>query len=127
MLLYVHDDLVNAIQNFFSTGYMPKAFNETLVTLIPKIDTPSNLTHFRPISLCNMVYKIISKVLMNRVKPLLGTCISHSQVAFVLGRQIVDNIIIAHEYIYWLNNKRYGKDAFMALKIDMSKAYDRVE
>lgn len=64
---------------------------------------------------------------MNRVKPFLSACISYSQAAFVPGRQILDNLIITHEYIHWLNHKRHGRDVYMALKIDMSKAYDRVE
>lgn len=79
---------------------MPKTFNETLVTLILKINILLNLAHYRPISLCNVVYKIISKVLMNRVKQLLGVFISHSQAAFVPRHQIIDNVILAHEYIH---------------------------
>lgn len=79
---------------------MPKAFTKTLVPFIPKIDTPLTLAHFRAIRLCNVVYKIISKILVNRVKPLLGACVSQSQIAFVPGRQIVDTIIVAHEYIF---------------------------
>lgn len=54
-------------------------------------------------------------------------CISKSQATFVSGHQITDNLIIAHEYIHWLNHRRKGKDAYMALKIDISKAYDRVK
>lgn len=110
---------MNAISNFFKTGYMPKAFNETLVTLIPKIDTLLNLSQFKPISFSNAVYKIISKILVNRVKPLLKVCSSQSQA--------VDNLIIGHECIHWLNHTRKGRDACMVLKIVISKAHDRVK
>lgn len=123
----VSTDVVNFVKCFFQFSCLPKATNETLVTLILKIQNPIDLKHFRPISLCNVVYKIISKILANRMKAVLGHCISQAQSAFVPGRQIIDNIIIAHECIHFLNNKRYGRDGFMALKIDMAKAYDRVE
>ena len=98
-----------------------------MITLIPKIDNPLCVSQFIPISLCNVVYRIISKILVNRLKPLLKHCISMNQSAFIPGRQIIDNVIIAHESIHCLNNMRSGSNAFMALKLDMSKAYDRVE
>lgn len=95
-------DIIDTIQGFFHSGFLSKAINETLVTLIPKIDNPLNLAHFRPISLCNVFYKIISKILVNRLKPLLNSCISYSQAAFVPNRQILDNVMVAHEYMHWL-------------------------
>lgn len=123
----IKGDVVETIRGFLHRGFLPKAINETLVTLIPKIDTPVNLSQCRPISLCNVLYKIISKVLVNRLKPFLASCISQSQATFVPNRQILDNVIVAHEYIHWLNSKRKGNESFMALKLDMSKVYDRVE
>ena len=79
-------DMVNAVTSFFYTGNLLRAVNETLITLIPKIDNPLNLTQYRPISLCNTTYKIISKVLANRLKMVLNKCISETQSAFVPGR-----------------------------------------
>ncbi|XP_071933651.1 uncharacterized protein [Coffea arabica] len=108
-------------------GHLLKSVNETLISLIPKTNTASSISDFRPISLCNVLYKIISKVLTNRFKLVLSACISHSQSAFVPERQILDNVLIAHECIHFLKNKRVGRDGFMAIKLDMSKAYDRVE
>ena len=78
--------MVNAVTSFFHTDNILRAFNDTLITLIPKIDNPLNLTQYRPISLCNTMYKIISKVLANRLKMVLNRCISESQSAFVPGR-----------------------------------------
>ncbi|KAL3529594.1 hypothetical protein ACH5RR_008916 [Cinchona calisaya] len=123
----IHKDVVDAIQSCFHSGFLLKSINETLVTLIPKCDIPTNLTHYRPISLRNALYKAISKILVNRLKPFLNACISKNQAAFVPDRQIFDNVIISREYLHFQKNKRLGKVGRMALKLDMSKAYDKVE
>ncbi|KAL3528849.1 hypothetical protein ACH5RR_008171 [Cinchona calisaya] len=124
---FIHKDVVDATQNCFHSGFLLKFINETLITLIPKCNIPTNLTHYRPISLCNALYKAIFKILVNRLKPFLDACISKTQAVFVPGRQIFDNFIISHEYLHFLKNKRLGKVGHMALKLDMKKAYDRVE
>ena len=81
----------------------------------------------RPITLCNVFYKIIAKMLANRMKLVLDSIISESQSAFVLGRAIIDNILISTEIVHYLKRKKQGKNGIAALKIDMSKAYDRIE
>nr|XP_027121394.1 uncharacterized protein LOC113738404 [Coffea arabica] len=88
---------------------------------------PTSLKQFRPISLCTTLYKVIAKILANRLKSVLHCCICKNQSAFIPGRQILDNIMVSHEYMHYLKNKKQGKDGFMAVKLDMSKAYDRVE
>lgn len=82
---------------------------------------------FRPISLCNVNYKIIANVLVNRMKGVLKDIISENQSAFVPGRSIHDNVIVSHECLYTLKNKRCRRKGIMAIKLDMSKAYDCVE
>ena len=86
-------DVVNAINSFFHSGYMLKGVNQTLVTLIPKVAAPINLSQFRPISLCNVFSKIISKILANKLKKVLLFCINNSQPAFLPGRQILVNVM----------------------------------
>ena len=85
------------------------------------------MTELRPISLCNVGYKIISKVLCQRLKGLLPNLISETQSAFVSGRLISDNILIAQEMFHALRTNKSCKGKFLAIKTDMSKAYDRIE
>ena len=85
------------------------------------------MTQFRPIALCNVIYKIVSKVLVNMMKYILPGIILDCHNAFVPGRMITDNIIIAFETIHYIKNLRSGTNAQMVTKLDMSKAYDRVE
>ncbi|XP_028121413.1 uncharacterized protein LOC114318678 [Camellia sinensis] len=86
--------LTTVIQDMFQSGHIPVDLNKTLITLIPKIDHPSSLTHFRPISLSNVTMRILSKILVIRVWPLLTKLISPFQGSFIPGRQATDNIVL---------------------------------
>ncbi|WVZ54295.1 hypothetical protein U9M48_005117 [Paspalum notatum var. saurae] len=109
-------------------GNMPQGWNNTIIVLIPKTKQPERLKDLRPISLCNILYKLVSKVLTNRLKNILPDVVSPSQSAFVPGRMITDNVLLAYELTHHLlNTRRKGSDGFAAIKLDMSKAYDRVE
>ena len=120
-------DVSLAILDFLNSGRMLGSINFTNIALIPKVKNLECMANFRPISLCNVLYKIVSKVLVNRMKPILPRVISDSQSAFVPGRLITDNVIMAFEVLHYLKNLRSGNNAQMAAKLDMSKAYDRVE
>ncbi|KAK4392125.1 putative mitochondrial protein [Sesamum angolense] len=97
------------------------------VILIPKCRKPESLSQCRPISLCNVLYKIASKSIANRIKPFLETIISPTQAVFVPGQLISDNILVTYELNHCKRNKNWGKMGHMALKLDISKAYDKVE
>jgi hypothetical protein len=106
---------------------MDSAINATNIALIPKVKTPNSVSEFRPISLCNVLYKIVSKVLANRLKVTLPMVISPNQSAFLPGRLITDNILAAYETLHTMQTRLWSKVGFMGIKLDMSKAYDRVE
>lgn len=90
------------------------------------MNTPKLISQFCPISLYNVIYKIISKSIANRLKVVFPEIISPNQSIFVKGRQIIDNILITHEILHILMQGK-SREHFMALKIDISKAYDLVE
>jgi hypothetical protein len=121
------EDVIRAVQLFFTNGVMPQGVNDTAIVLIPKGDNPQELKDFRPISLCNVIYKVISKCLVNRLRPWLGEIISPEQSAFVPGRMITDNAIIAFECIHAIQRGTGDRGEFCAYKLDLSKAYDRVD
>ena len=99
--------------------------NKTLIALIPKCPNPESINNYRPIGLCNSVYTIVTKVIIARFRPLFSSLISPVQAAFVLGRRGLGNIIIAQELIHSIDKK--GKKWYMAIKVDLEKAYDRLK
>lgn len=113
------------MSEFVRTGQLREGMNDTLVSLIPKVKNPEKVTQLRPISLCNVSYKIITKVLTNRLKEVLGDIVGPEQSSFVPKREIVDNIAIYQEALHTMRVKK-GKVGYMILKIDLEKAYDRL-
>ena len=123
----IGEDICFAVLDCLNNCKIPKEINCTNTTLIPKVKSPKLISDFRLISLCFVVYKIVSKVLANRLKAILPHVISENQSAFQAGRVISDNILMAFETLHYMKHQQKGKTGFMALKLDMNKAYDQVE
>ena len=123
----VGNEVTNAVLDFLHSGNMEPDINYTHIVLIPKVKKPEKMADFRLISLCNVIYKIISKVLANRLKLILPQIFSPSQSAFVPGYLITDNVLVAYETLHAMHIRKKGKKGVLALKLDVSKAYDRVE
>ncbi|CAN0880685.1 Transposon TX1 uncharacterized 149 kDa protein [Linum grandiflorum] len=123
----IGSDVCAAVKAFFHSDKMLRSINHTWLTLIPKVSGASCMAQYQPIGLCQMPYKVIAKLLASRLALVLPSIISPTQNGFVANREISDNILIAHEVMHYLRRKKKGKQHFMALKLDMEKAYDRVE
>jgi len=113
--------LTREVMEVLKGGRIPASWNEMTIALIPKTEKPERVTDLRPISLYNVVYKVVSKVLSNRLREVLPAIITPNHSAFVPGRLISDNILIAYELTHYLLNKREGELGYAALKLDMSK------
>ncbi|KAL5854197.1 hypothetical protein ACOSQ4_003999 [Xanthoceras sorbifolium] len=123
----VGDKVVQALLAVLNYGADMGEISRAVVALIPKVKSPIRISDYRPISLCNVTYKLVAKVLANRLKLVLNEVIAPSQSAFVPGRLITDNVVVGFECLHHLKNCRKGSKGLAALKLDMSKAYDRVE
>ncbi|CAN0826136.1 Transposon TX1 uncharacterized 149 kDa protein [Linum grandiflorum] len=123
----VGDDVFNAGRRWLEEGEFPAEIRDTNIVLLPKIESPSRMTGLRPISLCSVLYRIVAKVLANRLRKVIPKLISEEQSAFIAGRSIIDNVMVAFEAIHSMKKRYTGKCGDMAVKIDISKAYDRVE
>ncbi|MCH81372.1 endonuclease/exonuclease/phosphatase family protein, partial [Trifolium medium] len=110
--------------SWLDSGIFPPNLNSTNIALIPKGDVQTTMKDWRPITLCNVLYKVVAKVLANRLKGVLTKCISDNQSAFVPGRSILDNAMAAIELVHYMKSKTRGKQGEVALKLDISKAYD---
>nr|GEW51342.1 RNA-directed DNA polymerase, eukaryota [Tanacetum cinerariifolium] len=119
----IGNDVVKAVQFLFQHGKMAKGCNSTFIALIPKIPDANMVKDFRPISLIGSLYKVIAKVLANRLVAVLGDIVSEVQSAFVAERQILDDPFILNEVLQWCKSKK--KQSFI-FKIDFEKAYDSV-
>ncbi|KAG7541866.1 Reverse transcriptase zinc-binding domain [Arabidopsis thaliana x Arabidopsis arenosa] len=120
----VGPEVCSAVSEFFSSGSMLKQWNATNLVLIPKIQNASRVADFRPISCLNTMYKVISKLLANRLKSILPSVISHSQSAFMPGRSLSENVLLASEIVQGYNRKNLDSRAM--LKVDIRKAFDSV-
>ncbi|KAL0446011.1 UNVERIFIED_CONTAM: hypothetical protein Slati_1729000 [Sesamum latifolium] len=112
------------VLHFLNFRTSMSAMHYTHIVLIPKTVSPESMSQFRPTLLCNVIYKIASKALTNRLKLCMDFIISPSQSAFTSGRLISDNVLLAYELSHFMKHKRRGRKGLVALKLDMSKACD---
>ncbi|KAI0516092.1 hypothetical protein KFK09_008764 [Dendrobium nobile] len=122
----IKGDVWLAANQFFSSGVMDQSWKETLIVLIPKIICPQELVHFKPISLCLTIYKLIAKMLLNRLEKVFQKIISVDQEAFVRGRSLSEHVLLAQEVF---NKFRWSKarSGMFAIKLDMEQAYNKAK
>ncbi|GJR36423.1 RNA-directed DNA polymerase, eukaryota, reverse transcriptase zinc-binding domain protein [Tanacetum coccineum] len=120
----IGEDICIAVKECFAIEKMLKEINFTNIALVPKIQTPTKVSDYRPITCCNVIFKCISKVINERIKECLGNLVSQNQSAFIPNRQIQDNILISQGLLNGYDRKDRPKR--VALKIDLQKAYDTI-
>ena len=123
----VGSDVIEAILSYLNSGTLPDLLCHSFITLIPKVKNPEFISQYHPICLSNVLYRIFSKVLANKLKKILPQIVSEQQSTFMTDRLISDNIMVAFETLHYMRNHSSGEVGYIALKLDMSKAYDRVE
>jgi hypothetical protein len=117
-------DVMRFISEFHRNGKLSKGLNSTFIALIPKIDSPQRLNDFRSISLVGSLYKILAKVLANRLRLVIGSVVFEAQTTFVKSRQILDGVLIANEVV---DEAQRSKKDLLLFKVDFEKAYDSVD
>jgi len=120
----VGEDIFQLVKTAFETGYFDPALFDTLIVFIHNVEPPSTYKDFRPISLCNIVYKIITKVLVLRLRPILDTIIGPYKSSFLSGRGTSDNVVL-QEIIHHMRRSKKKKGQ-VAFKLDLEKAFDNV-
>ncbi|XP_060969815.1 uncharacterized protein LOC133037031 [Cannabis sativa] len=120
-------DITSLVIEFFVTGTLPPDLNLTNLVLIPKKKNFMVMSDLQSFALCNVIYKVVSKVLTNRMRNIIDQIISTTRSAFIPGRLIYDNVMVPFEVMHYLKRKTKGRKGYMAIKLDTSKAYDRVE
>lgn len=118
--------VVEAVQGMFTLGKLLPNMNEALIYLIPKVTQPKTLAQLQPISLCNVITKIVSKILANKLKPVMASLTSPMQSSSIPGRTTIDNIVVAQEALHSLKKKK-GRRGALILKVDLEKEYDRLD
>ncbi|GKD51812.1 RNA-directed DNA polymerase, eukaryota [Tanacetum coccineum] len=119
----IENDVYDAVKYFFTYGVIPKGCNSSFIALIPKIPDANMVKDYRPISLIKSLYKIIAKILANRLVSVLGDIVNEVQSAFIADRQILDGPFILNEVMHWCTVK---KKQALIFKVDFEKAYDSV-
>lgn len=114
------------VRNLMHGGDIPMGAAEALLVLIPKETKPSSMKGFRPLSLCNIVYKLVSKVIVSRLKGAWRSLVFTYQASFNSGRQALDNVVLCQEFVHSMRHSKARKESVI-IKLDLEKAYDRRE
>lgn len=122
----ISNEVIDAVLSFLNGGHLLREMNDTYITLIPKTTRPETVSEFRPISLCNTSYKVISKCLVRRLKSVMVDITGDFQNAFIPGRLLSGNCLLAHEMMNSIHKTRRTKKIEAVFKVDLNKAYDRV-
>uniref|UniRef100_A0A803P7K6 Reverse transcriptase domain-containing protein n=1 Tax=Cannabis sativa TaxID=3483 RepID=A0A803P7K6_CANSA len=122
----VGDKVISCVQEFFRNGVLDHDLNFNYICLIPKVLNAEKVKLFRPISLCNFALKIITRIMAQRMRMIMDKVISPFQSAFIPGRWIADATLLGQEVVNTVR-KNKSKGGLMAIKMDMHKAYDRIE
>lgn len=115
-------EVITSTKNFFASCFLPATINATILTLVPKFPGASKITDFRPIACLNTVYKVLSRLLVRRLKPILPSLILPSQTAFIKDKLLVENTILAGELINGYHKNKGSKK--ITIKVDIAKAFD---
>lgn len=121
----IKDDVCGDMTMIFDRPCMRKPLNCTIITLIPKVENPTRANQFRPIACCNTLYKLVSKILMLRLKNVIGHIVDPAQAGFIPGRRLIENVLLATELV-----KGYGRGHMTPrcmIKIDLKKAFNSIE
>ena len=124
---HIGPEVSEAVLSCLNSGTLLKSINHTFISLIPKVNNPKVFQNLDLIVYAMCFTKLLAKLLPTALKPLLNSIVSKTQSAFIADRLITNNILIAFESLHYMKTSSSGKEGFMTLKLDMSKAYDRVE
>lgn len=118
-------EVCEAVVDFFKSGKILGSINSTVISIVPKVESPEKVTEFCPTACCNVLYKAITKIIADRLQMVSNELVGLKQAAFVIGKSIFDNIFIAHELL-----KHYGRQNISPraiIKVDIMKAYDNLD
>ena len=119
----VGSSVTKFVLEFFATGDLPRGSNDAILVLLVKVAKPEKITQYRPISLCNVLFKVITKMMVIRMKQVISKLIGPAQARFIPGRLSIDNIVVVQEAVHSMRRKK-GSKGWMLLKLDLEKVYD---
>ncbi|CAK8564842.1 unnamed protein product [Lathyrus sativus] len=122
---YIRANLCQLIHQLWSKDISMSTVNLTDNYLIPKNDNPKQVSYYRPISLYNNIYKVFTKVIVNRLKYHMDSIISPNEYGFIPNQSSRDNVVLAQEMFHGINRSKQKIRSF-AIKIDLAKAFDNM-